>query len=57
MNETLIDQLSNLTTPHLADGCLRTNVPIRFAPANRVGRDPDYTFRKHLEEIGGAIEA
>ena len=33
MNETLIDHLSNLTTPHLADGCLRTNVPIRFAPA------------------------
>jgi 4-hydroxy-4-methyl-2-oxoglutarate aldolase len=33
MNETLIDQLSNLTTPHLADGCLRTGVPIRFAPA------------------------
>jgi 4-hydroxy-4-methyl-2-oxoglutarate aldolase len=32
MNETLIDQLSKLTTPHLADGCLRTNVPIRFAP-------------------------
>lgn len=33
MNATLIDQLSHLTTPHLADGCLRTNVPIRCAPA------------------------
>ena len=33
MNETLIDQLSHLSTPHLADGCLRTNVPIRCAPA------------------------
>jgi 4-hydroxy-4-methyl-2-oxoglutarate aldolase len=33
LNETLIDQLSTLTTPHLADGCLRTNVPIRCAPA------------------------
>ena len=33
MNETLIGQLSKLTTPHLADGCLRTGVPIRFAPA------------------------
>jgi regulator of RNase E activity RraA len=33
MNETLIDQLANLTTPHLADGCLRTGVPIRSAPA------------------------
>ncbi len=33
MNETLIDQLSNLGTPHLADGCLRTTVPVRCAPA------------------------
>src|SRR5215475_6095600 len=31
--ETIEDQLAGLTTPHLADGCLRTNVPIRFAPA------------------------
>lgn len=29
----LIDQLSNLSTPHLADGCLRTSVPLRCAPA------------------------
>lgn len=33
MKETLADQLGKLTTPHLADGCLRTGVPIRFAPA------------------------
>lgn len=33
MNETLNNQLSKLTTSHLADGCLRTNVPIRCAPA------------------------
>jgi 4-hydroxy-4-methyl-2-oxoglutarate aldolase len=33
LNETPIDQLSKLTTPHLADACLRTNVPIRCAPA------------------------
>lgn len=26
------DQLEHLTTPHLADGCLRLGVPIRFAP-------------------------
>lgn len=32
MNETLIAELNNLTTPHLADGCLRTGIPIRFAP-------------------------
>lgn len=25
--------LDDLTTPHLADGCLRTGVPIRFAPS------------------------
>ena len=34
MNKTLIDQLITLSTPHLADGCLRTNVPIRCAPTN-----------------------
>lgn len=33
MADALIDQLKTLTTPHLADGCLRTGVPIRFAPA------------------------
>jgi 4-hydroxy-4-methyl-2-oxoglutarate aldolase len=27
------DQLAHLTTPHLADGCLKTNVPIRCAPS------------------------
>jgi 4-hydroxy-4-methyl-2-oxoglutarate aldolase len=32
VSETLIGQLNNLTTPHLADGCLRTNVPIRCGP-------------------------
>jgi 4-hydroxy-4-methyl-2-oxoglutarate aldolase len=33
MSEELIAKLRNLTTPHLADGCLRTNVPVRCAPA------------------------
>ena len=33
MTETPIDKLSGLTTPHLADGCLKTNVPIRCGPA------------------------
>lgn len=27
------DALEGLTTPHLADGCLRTGTPIRFGPA------------------------
>lgn len=33
MSQPLIDELKQLTTPYLADGCLRTGVPIRFAPA------------------------
>ncbi len=32
MSDTRIEQLGSLTTPHLADGCLRAGVPIRFAP-------------------------
>lgn len=33
LSQLLVDQLNKLTTPYLADGCLRTGVPIRFAPA------------------------
>lgn len=33
MSERLTEQLSNLTTPHLADGCLKTNVPVRCGPS------------------------
>jgi len=33
LNESLLEQLHQLTGPHIADGCLRTGVPIRFAPA------------------------
>ena len=33
MDESLLEQLGGLTGPHLADGCLRCGVPIRFAPA------------------------
>jgi 4-hydroxy-4-methyl-2-oxoglutarate aldolase len=32
LDAAAIDQLSNLSTPYLADGCLRTGIPIRFAP-------------------------
>lgn len=32
MSKTSIEQLDLLTTPHLADGCLRTGVPIRCGP-------------------------
>jgi regulator of RNase E activity RraA len=30
--DSIDDDLAQLTTPHLADGCLRAGVPIRFAP-------------------------
>jgi len=33
LDTALVEELRNLTTPHLADGCLRVGVPIRFAPA------------------------
>nr|WP_246717116.1 RraA family protein [Oricola nitratireducens] len=33
LDTTLIAELANLTTPHLADGCLVTGNPIRIAPA------------------------
>lgn len=32
MSESLIRELNGLTTPHLADGCLREGLPIRCAP-------------------------
>lgn len=32
MDESPLEQLGGLTGPHLADGCLRCGVPIRFAP-------------------------
>ncbi|MGY4155559.1 4-hydroxy-4-methyl-2-oxoglutarate aldolase [Bradyrhizobium sp. USDA 4461] len=33
MHDKLDAQLAELTTPHIADGCLRSGIPIRFAPA------------------------
>lgn len=33
MSDIANDRLAHLTTPHLADGCLKTNVPIRCAPS------------------------
>jgi 4-hydroxy-4-methyl-2-oxoglutarate aldolase len=33
VNTTLIDQLRDLSTPHLSDGCFSRGFPIRFAPA------------------------
>jgi 4-hydroxy-4-methyl-2-oxoglutarate aldolase len=34
VSKALVDQLGELSTPYLADGCLRTGVPIRFAPSS-----------------------
>jgi len=33
LDETLIHRLNDLTTPHLADGCLRAAVPVRCGPS------------------------
>lgn len=33
MLEKWLSEIENLTTPHLADGCMATGVPIRCAPA------------------------
>jgi 4-hydroxy-4-methyl-2-oxoglutarate aldolase len=33
MDTPLVGSLGHLSTPHLADGCLRTGVPVRCAPA------------------------
>lgn len=33
LSATLTRKLRDLTTPHLADGCLATNVPVRCAPS------------------------
>jgi 4-hydroxy-4-methyl-2-oxoglutarate aldolase len=33
LSDTATDQLSRLSTPHLADGCLMAGVPVRCAPS------------------------
>lgn len=33
MNNALMERLNTLSTPHLADACLRTGVPVRCAPS------------------------
>lgn len=34
MRESIIERLNQLSTPHLADACLRTGVPVRCAPSD-----------------------
>lgn len=40
MDKSVIEKLKHLTTPHLADGCLRTGLPIRCAPTGLQGLVP-----------------
>lgn len=51
LNQTLLDQLNHLTTPHLADGCLRTNVPIRFAPPSMRALVPNMQCRGRARPV------
>ena len=51
---------AELSTPLVAGACLRLSIQLRLAPPgmylDRRRREPDYTLRRHLREIGGAIE-
>lgn len=40
MSDHLIERLHALSTPHLADACLRVNVPVRCAPSDLQAIDP-----------------
>lgn len=51
MKSDLIAQLKTLTTPHLADGCLRCGVPIRFAPAGLRPITPDMEVRGRVRPV------
>ncbi|CAD5246729.1 Regulator of RNase E activity RraA [Bosea sp. 62] len=51
MKSDLIAQLKTLTTPHLADGCLRCGVPIRFAPAGLRPLAPDMELRGRARPV------
>lgn len=63
LDKALIDQLRSLTAPHLADGCLRTGTPIRFAPSEVQGLTPQMECRgrafpvRHVGSIDVFLEA
>lgn len=40
MSKNLMERLNHLSTPHLADACLRVNVPVRCAPSSLQAIDP-----------------
>jgi 4-hydroxy-4-methyl-2-oxoglutarate aldolase len=45
MDHSTFDTLQTLTGPHLADGCVRLGVPIRFAPAQVKALSPGMECR------------
>lgn len=63
MSESLMQQLQGLTGPHLADGCLRSGVPIRFAPHELKAISPGMEVRgralpvRHVGSIDVFFEA
>jgi hypothetical protein len=50
-NQQLSEKFSELSTPLIADACLRLNEYLTHRST-----DASYTFRQHLHTIGGAIE-
>ncbi len=54
---TMRAAFADLSTPLVADACLRCGVPLRADDyLTRRTADPSYTFRRHLRRTGGAIE-
>jgi regulator of RNase E activity RraA len=58
MDNALIKRLKHLTTPHLADGCLRTGLPIRCAPSGlqAINRDMQCVGRARPVRHVGSID-
>jgi hypothetical protein len=54
-NGQLRERFASLSTAHLADACIRAQVPVRCAPAALTAA-ASLTFREHLRSVGGAIE-
>ncbi len=63
MNASLMQQLQGLSGPHLADGCLRLGLPIRFAPSDIRAITPGMECRgralpvRHVGSIDAFFEA
>ncbi|WP_205042018.1 RraA family protein [Rhodoligotrophos defluvii] len=63
MDKSLLETLKTLTGPHLADGCLRTGNPIRFAPPAITALNPEMECRgralpvRHVGSIDIFFEA